>query len=152
MCFTWDIVKISDVMQCQCQCVFVCCTKSPWGCRVCRCGLWAGLWCTGRHWAAPSLPGRFQTSVTSGPWFSPSWQSSRWPDGKDPHMPQKMPLIKPSLWAERSQICDFHTTLAYMLDIVMDIFSVKVFRLKSCVFPHSSVMYPLTVAVLQASS
>ena len=62
-------------------------TDSPWGCCVCRCVLWAGLWCTGRHWAALSLPGLSQTSVTSGLWFSLSWQSSRWPTRKkDPHM------------------------------------------------------------------
>lgn len=54
--------------------------KSPWGYRVCRCVRWAGLWCTARHWAALSLPGLYQTSVTSGLWFSPSLQSSLWPE------------------------------------------------------------------------
>lgn len=59
---------------------------SPWGCRVCRCVLWAGLWCTGRRWAAPSQPGRSQTSATSGLWFSLSWQSSLWPEEEKTHV------------------------------------------------------------------
>lgn len=59
---------------------------SPWGCRVCRCVLWAGLWCTGRRWAAPSQPGRSRTSATSGLWFSLSWRSSLWPEEEKTHV------------------------------------------------------------------
>lgn len=99
---------------------------SPWGCRVCRCVLWAGLWCTGRRWAAPSQPGRSRTSATSGLWFSLSWQSSLWPEEEKTHV-----------W-----LCSSIKNTCYILDIA----------LMWCVLTHGPVVYPLTVTVLQTSS
>lgn len=70
-------------------CVSICLStkssKLPWDWCVCLCVQRVGLWCTGRHWAAPSLPGLSQTSVASGLWFSLSWQSSLWPRDEHPH-------------------------------------------------------------------
>lgn len=100
---------------------------SPWGCRVCRCVLWAGLWCTGHRWAAPSQPGRSRTSATSGLWFSLSWQSSLWPEEEKTHV-----------W-----LCSSIKTPATFWILLV---------LMWCVMTHGPVVYPLTVTVLQTSS
>lgn len=93
-------------------CLCVTCSQSPWGCCVCPCVPWAGLWCTGHHWAALSLPGLSRTSVTSGLWFSQSWQSSLWPRGKNIHtwlQHPKMQLITQPLEG-KPQIYDSSTS------------------------------------------